>query len=67
MASNLYIYLLGYQGKLVSEVILDDSETVVTNVVITSVNSNYIVVEQNGSGGMGTAIIPLRNIVCIIE
>ncbi|MGM7700946.1 hypothetical protein ACSVDE_04415 [Pseudalkalibacillus sp. Hm43] len=66
MASSMFVYMLKYYGQLVSEVILDDTDTVLTNVVLTELGGDYAVFNQGGSGGMGQIIVPLENIVAIV-
>lgn len=67
MASSMFVYMQKYMGRLVSEVVLDDTDMILTNVVLTELGGDFAAFNQGGSGGMGTVIVPLVNIVCVIE
>jgi hypothetical protein len=71
MASKLFIKLRSYIGEPLAEMYLRDTgnsgDPVLTNVTIIEVGSDYVVINQPGSGGFGEVIIPLQNIVACVE
>ncbi|WP_347550659.1 hypothetical protein ABFG93_03415 [Pseudalkalibacillus hwajinpoensis] len=71
MASKLFVKLRAYIGVPLAEIYLRDSgnsgDPILMNVTIIEVGSDYVVVNQPGSGGLGEVIIPLQSIVACIE
>ena len=55
-------------GVPLTEVIVlgADEDLVLMNVVIVEVGTGYAVLNQGGSGGLGTVIVPLDKIVTIV-
>ncbi|TKD71869.1 hypothetical protein [Pseudalkalibacillus hwajinpoensis] len=70
MASKLYVKLREYIGDTFSEIHLISSgpdDLILMNVTILEVSSNFMLVSQPGSGGSGEIMVPLSNVVAIME
>lgn len=68
MASSPLVKFRTLIGVPLTEVIVigADDDLVLMNVVIVEVGRDYAVLNQGGSGGLGTVIVPLDKIVVIV-
>ncbi|MGA9288822.1 MAG: hypothetical protein WBV93_10805 [Anaerobacillus sp.] len=68
MASSALVKYRSLIGLPLTEVIVlgADGDLILMNVVIQEVGRDFLVLNQAGSGGLGTVIVPLDKIVGII-
>ncbi|MCF6136885.1 hypothetical protein [Pseudalkalibacillus berkeleyi] len=66
MASTKLVWLRMHMGMTLTEVVVEASDMIFTNVEIIEAGNDWTVIRQSGSGGLGDVWIPTQNIACII-